>query len=1601
MSITSVVNDTVTSESVINALKPLPPTISGYSVGGLDDTALDPAGGQTVQINGTGFLAGATITFDGSAVAVVTYVNPNRLTFTSPAKTAGTYTIYAVNPDGGTAIFIPGIIYSVLPTWTTSAGTLGSYYETTSISNTVIATGDAPITYSLFSGSLPAGSTLYANGVITGTAPVDSSSTTYSFTIQATDAQLQDSTRSFSLTINVDAVTWVSPANATTYTSAVDSAIANVTLSATDAAGYSVSYSANALPTGLSLSGANIAGTPTVIADSSTLLTATAATTNRTATRTINWSITVANDVYFEYNTLLIPGASTTFVDDASTNNFAVSIFGDTRPNSFNPYTPGYYSNYFDGTGDYLSFPNNVVFAFGTGSYTIEFWVNGPLNNDKFFLGGRSAIGTMHITTGGYESTAGVLRYVGSSTILSSNVITDNKWHHCAIVRNGSSNITLYVDGVSVGTGTDTTNYTNTTGTWYIASNDLGISNNPTAYISDLRIVKGTAVYTAAFTPPTTPLTAIANTSLLTCQSNRFLDTSTNNFTITVAGNTSISSFDPFVPNSSYSTYGSGYFDGTGDYLRVPVNAAFVYGTGDFTIETWLYFTSLAPAYQVIYDGRANGGSEVSPVLLTNGAAISYYVGSFRINGGTLSVNTWYHVALSRSTGATKLFLNGVQTGSTYTDTNNYVQATDPFIGGAGDGYPVNGYMSNYRVVKGTAVYTTTFTPPTSPLTAISGTSLLTLQNNQSVNNSVFLDNSTNNFLVTRAGNTTQGTFSPYGGNWSNYFNGSSDYLNVANNTALMLGAGNFTIECWFYITGNSASNPSSERSGQLITKFQNTSNYYTLYVLGNSSTTGNALRLEIVVGGSATTVQYTGTIAQNQWQHFAAVRNGSGSNNITLYLNGTSVATGTNTATDSNTGPVYIGYYGYPSYPNYFNGYISNARIVKGTAVYTSNFTPSTSPLTPITNTNLLTCQSNRFVDNSINNFAITLTGSPTVQRFSPFNPSSFTPTSYSGYFDGTGDYISSPSITAAGGDFTLEGWINGNSTQPQIYATAIYFGGVASTSYELWIQFDHSSNPGKIRFSVSTIVIVPSTSQVSNTWYHVAIVRSGSTASCYIDGVNIGSTTYTSPLGGGALSIGQSPGISSTAYAGYVSNVRFVNGTAVYTGNFTPPITPLTAIANTSLLTCQSTTFIDNSTNNFTITAFGNSQPTQQNPFGYTSATTNGYTPSTIGGSAYFTGGSGQYLDALHSSQQWLSNGNFTIECWFYVQQTSENTLVSKQWQGSSNAYASYLLYTNSSRVLQALFNTGGGWDVQLTGTTTIILNQWNHAAVNRTGNTWNLYLNGKLEATTTNSGTLVNATDNLRVGAQGAQTGAGASVLGYVSDLRITKGVGLYPSQFVPPSTPMVAVPNTMFLLNSTSAGIYDAAMMNNMQTVGDAKLSTAVSKFGGSSMSFDGSGDWLTLPITPQTSLGPTFTIEAWIYLANTTGTKAIYSQSVANTGGYGYLIFYVSGTNLGFYVRPYTSGPETGLLAGTLSATTWTHVAVSVNNTACRIFINGTQVGGTTTVAATTFTPIYSTVGADIVQGYPMNGYIDDLRITKGIARYTSNFTAPTTAFPIY
>jgi hypothetical protein len=1603
MSINSVVNDLVTSVSVINALKPLPPTISGYSVAGKDDLALDPAGGQTVQINGTGFLPGATITFDGSAVAVVTYVNPNQLTFTSPAKTAGTYTIYAVNPDGGTAIYVPGIIYSTLPTWTTAAGSLGSYYETTSISNTVVAAGDAPVTYSLYSGSLPIGSTLSANGVITGTAPVDSSSTTYSFTIQASDAQLQDSTRSFSLTINVDAVTWVSPANNTTYTSAVDSAISTVTLSATDAAGYAVSYSANALPTGLSLTGSNIAGTPTVIADSSTLLTATAATTNRTAVRTINWSITVANDVYFEYNTLLIPGASTTFVDDASTNNFAVSIFGDTKPNNTNPYTPGYYSNYFDGSGDYLTVPANAIWSLA-GDFTVEAWVYQTAAKSVTIAARWPYNGTesviFRIESNQKMSMAYNVGGGGTNGPTSTGTVPLNTWNHVVWTRSGTT-LRYFINGVLDTTSTLSGTFQNSGTELVIGTYNTQVDTYMNGYISNLR-VSNSAVYTTAFTPSTQPLTSTANTLLLTCQSNRFIDTSTNSFTITVSGNTSVSSFDPFTPNSSYSTYGSAYFDGTGDYLSAPSNAAFAFGTGDFTFECWVYTSSATN--QMIFDtvqpNQSGGGTNRFYVYIsTTQTVISGPSTNTQTSSNTIKLGAWNHIVVVRSASTRTTYINGVSGGSAaYTTDLSSTYATIGFDAANSGTIIMNGYISNLRVVKGTAVYTSAFTPPTAPLTAIANTSLLTLQNNQSVNNNIFLDNSTNNFFVTRNGNTTQGTFSPYGPTWSNYFNGTS---NLACSAGTGFTGTTFTIEGWVNISQYSPAYGGSSYA-VVLTGSDNGTNGFEVWI-GGSATSYVAIGFLARSSGTVTVnVSQSYTFSLNTWYHVAVVKNGT---SYTFFVNGTSVGTSTSAGTWTDVSTLYVGYIPVTGYNEWMFGYISNLRISKGAALYSSNFTPSTTPLTAITNTSLLTCQSNRFVDNSINNFAITLTGSPTIQRFSPFNPSSVTPTSYSGYFDGTGDYLTVPANTAfdlGTGNFTIECWFYYASTPPAA-AGYDYLWGLGSNGVNGLGLYIQGAVP-KI-WNGSSILSTSGTISAT-TWYHIAVVKNSSTLTVYLNGTSIGSVAFSSNLSGGGSSgfnIARWSNIPDPEeFPGYISNIRIVKGTAVYTSTFTPSTTPLTAISGTSLLTLQSPTFIDNSTNNFTISAFGNSQPTQQNPFGFTSATTNGYTVSTIGGSGYFDG-TGDYLTLASNTATAFQSNNFTME--FYVYLTN----------GSANAnqcfYSNYTTFTNAGSIYFGKHTNNNGFvtvwfsnysiSVPLLAESTLPPNnQWTHYALVRSGNTFSLYRNGALSTSSTAfTGAATTSSNANWIFTNG--DGLSLTPAGYLTDFRTVNGTAVYTSNFVPPSAPLTAVQNTVLLNNMTSAGIYDAAMMNNMETVGGAQLSTAISKFGGSSMSFDGTGDYAVQQPNINFGYGTgDFTIEFWLYMSSVSTDQTIFSNLTSGTSVNPH-IYYLNNTG----IRYYTNGAER-INGSSLNTSTWYHIAVCRASGSTKMFINGTQTGSTYTDSNNYGTSAPLGIGTYWSAGSPvtvstLNGYIDDLRVTKGYARYTSNFTAPTIAFPVY
>ena len=282
--------------------------------------------------------------------------------------------------------------------------------------------------------------------------------------------------------------------------------------------------------------------------------------------------------------------------------------------------------------------------------------------------------------------------------------------------------------------------------------------------------------------------------------------------------------------------------------------------------------------------------------------------------------------------------------------------------------------------------------------------------------NNTFLDGSTNNFTITRAGNTTQGTFSPYGANWSNYFDGTGDYLTVPSSSAFQI-TGDFTIEAWVYAT-------SINTYQNIMSQYQNSTNSF---ACGYNSTQGWYFNY---ANNAAEVTNYrAGSSPLNTWTHVAFVKS---STTMTVYVNGTALAS---TITVPNlpllSSTLNIGIWA-GALDSLWNGYISNLRMVKGTAVYTGNFTPSTTPLTAIANTSLLTCQSNRFIDNSTNAFAITVNGNTNIQRFSPFEPSAAYDTSTiggSGYFDGTGDYLtiarSNLLIPVANENFTIESWV------------------------------------------------------------------------------------------------------------------------------------------------------------------------------------------------------------------------------------------------------------------------------------------------------------------------------------------------------------------------------------------------------------------------------------------------------------------------------------------------------------------------------------------------------------------------------------------------
>lgn len=1311
----------------------------------------------------------------------------------------------------------------------------------------------------------------------------------------------------------------------------------------------------------------------------------------------------IVPDPQFPYVSLLL---STTSLGNANNNLFVDSsgVFnpmarvGNTTQGSITPYGSNW-SNYFDGNGDYLTAADNAVIQFGTGNFTVEGWfnlasyaANQPIFDQRASGGSASAFVIYVKTTG----TLAFYSYSPGIDVTFNTVISTNAWNHFAFVRSGNTG-TMYVNGVAQSTTIDLSAYNNTS-----SANRIMQSFDPsyaTGYLSNFRIVKGTAVYTGNFTPPTAPLTAISGTGLLTCQSNRFIDNSGNNLTITAYGDTRVTDFSPFsppYPGASYNqneiTNWSGWFNGGTDRVQVPVTSNMYLGT-TYTIEAWAYYNSTSYGARPIFSQMEpfqGGFAGLTLTLNTSGRLVAEYRPATggavtTITGPTVTPYTWFHIALVSDNSSAKLYVNGTQVGSTTTFGDYPSAKTNTVaVGSWGSGWNDGGipaaawigYISNLRVVKGAAVYTGNFTPSTTPLTAISGTVLLTCQN------AAFTDNSSVNNILTPVSNAAVTGNSPFNtvGYWSNYFDGTDDEV-LAPNTPANFGSSNFTAECWVMFTSNTA-------GYQMVMGNQGTGDGqgWVVYTETNNQLT---FAYSTTNGGWAGSISTGITPPVNVWTHLAIVRNGTA---ITFYVNGTAYGTpiSTSSAIASPTGNFRIGRYPYfPGGARTINAYISNVRLVNGTAVYTSNFTPSTIPLTAITNTSLLTCQSSRFADTSSNAYAITIGGNPSVQSFDPFYTATITSNGGSVYFDGS-SYLATqniPSNAIRSADCTIESWVQ--FTSPGANSDTPFFGnytGTWTTNSIYWGK--HTAYSGRVAFwvnnySPSTALLVD-TSLPTGSWHHYAVTRSGSTWRMFRDGVVVATATWSGDATGSNGLI--TPGRADVLHLnGYLSDMRVVNGTAMYTSAFTPPTAPLTPTPATVFLLNGMNAGAYDATAINDMTTVGNAQVRYPSPFA----------PANYYAGAF--DGSGDYL-TLSGGVTNNGTGDLCLEFWsFYT----------GSYSGEAVAFDSRTSpFTNGFAVTAA--NSTGNWTMNFTvqdilTSTPVSINQWDHVAVTRSGNTFRLFVNGILQGTLTSSNNLTSTTNVI-----GSSYNFGSNWPGYISNLRAIKGsiptayqtssttVGT--RVFTPPTEPLTAVSGTSLLTCQNKTFIDNSSNAFAITAVGNATAGAfgPFTATGGTSMYFGGLNNWLDFPANPTADFGTgDITIECWLYVTSTATSYQSICQfgNAAVTSG-----FHILTNNNTICLRTNNSQPLT--TSGTFTANTWNHIALTRASGTTRIFINGTTSGGTYNWTASLSSGSTRRIGGDIYSN-ALTGYIDDFRVTRGVARYTSNFTPPTQPFPIY
>ena len=712
------------------------------------------------------------------------------------------------------------------------------------------------------------------------------------------------------------------------------------------------------------------------------------------AVSTFGLSFSVTNS---RYTSLLLKATTTglqTF-DDASTSNHTITAGGNVTASTFSPHRHGGYSAYINNKADaewsYLRLPDdtldNIVndstaSAIATHTTTIEAWVYPLSRRDNFastngsgsciFVKGYTwfnlgidvdgYVQCYHISGGSaLQSGAGYTE----NNIITSNTVPLNAWSHVAAVIDNSQ-IKVYVNGVLGATGTWGGLHDVTASASRQSSIGAGAISNQAprrfyGYIRNFRISDNSR-YASNFTPSTELPSVDSDTDFLLGGLPYLKDQSASNHAITVNGNASLKPKSLF-DNAAYSEADHGasaYFDGSGDYLTGPTPATIGIGTGDFTIECWFYATD-ATTDKGVWDTHTNA-SNSDGLTLTRITATTFRVwqsSQILVSSATAITDHWNHLAVVRNSGLLELFVNGVSQG-TVSNSANLNSAQGILIGGgrySGTTSPtqfVKGYIQDFRVTT-SAVYTSAFTPPTAPLTAITNTKFL-LNPEPAI-----IDLAQKSHLMHYGGtgpegSTTQvaiaGTKSIMHTDFSTaygvYIKGYSPEFRL-NST--------FTLEFWAYLSMLTQDTHFYETYGGTNNSFDNATGTETrIGIIGSKATHRNNFGSNAIGNYFKQNTDYSNivyqaanygiTLANAQWHHWAITQDDSG--NCKWYLDGTQIWSYTISLpiaiTNTSNYRMRSTAWGNNSSPG--PAYIQDYRLTRGLIRYTSNFTPPTAEL-------------------------------------------------------------------------------------------------------------------------------------------------------------------------------------------------------------------------------------------------------------------------------------------------------------------------------------------------------------------------------------------------------------------------------------------------------------------------------------------------------------------------------------------------------------------------------------------------------------------------------------------------------------------------------